>query len=181
MEYKVNKSVCERYDFRFDQWGWAKITIDERDGMFSAQSDYGTYAYSWPHHGRKSFKHFLIEIARDSHYFLKKVSSRTHFDYYKHLKKWKKAIIEARRAGECSTNEAREAWQFLEGLDDYSGSADAVMFRIYESSELQAVGGDEFWYTFDVDKDYPPDAINFVNIVMPALADVLQKEIGVQP
>ena len=78
MEYKVNKSVCERYDFRFDQWGWAKITIDERDGMFSAQSDYGTYAYSWPHHGRKSFKHFLIEIARDSHYFLKKVSSRTH-------------------------------------------------------------------------------------------------------
>ncbi|MFW9970258.1 MAG: hypothetical protein ACFFDF_08670 [Candidatus Odinarchaeota archaeon] len=83
MKYEIKKSMSERYDIRFGRCGWATITIDENGGLFNCQSDYGDYSYSWPRHGRKSFKHFLIEICKDKHYFLKKVANEDYFDYQK--------------------------------------------------------------------------------------------------
>jgi hypothetical protein len=79
-DYTFKKSTCERYDLRWKRSGWAIFTIDENGGLFNCQSDYGDYCYSWPNHGRKSFKHFILELAEDTHYFLKKVAKEDYFD-----------------------------------------------------------------------------------------------------
>lgn len=177
MDYTFKKSTCERYDIRWDKFGWATITIDENGGMFNAQSDYGSYAYSWPNHGRESFKHFILELARDASYFLGKVSRETYYDHAKSLEQWKKQIIEIRRDGECTREQARDAWEFLDELDDYCGNATAVQMRLYESSELSAICA-EPWCLFCTDMDYPPAARYFANEVMPMFAEILKNEIA---
>ncbi len=66
-ESEVKKSTCEKYDIYVPKVsGWAKITLCEEDGSVGIVSDYGNWGYLWSHHGRKSLKHFLIEI--NSHY-----------------------------------------------------------------------------------------------------------------
>ena len=60
-EPSVQKSVCERYDVRDGNHGWAIIMVDERGGVLQINSDFGNWSYNWPHHGRESFKHFLVE------------------------------------------------------------------------------------------------------------------------
>lgn len=50
-KYTFKSSTCERYDIKLtDKFGVAIITIDENSGLFNAQSDYGSYSYSWSNH-----------------------------------------------------------------------------------------------------------------------------------
>lgn len=177
-EYTFKKSACERYDLRWKHGGWATFTIDENGGLFNCQSDFGSYNYEWPNHGRKSFKHFLIEITRSTDYLLGKVSTKNHFDYGKALDKWKSEIIKLRRARECTEEDARSAWEFIEGLDEYSGSPQIIQKEIYESEVLNRIQ-DEPWYMFDVELDYSPQALIFANKVMPMFAEILRREIDV--
>lgn len=176
-EYKFKKSTCERYDMNWGDGGWATITIDENGGVFNCQSDYGNYSYSWPNHGRETFKHFLIEISTSPDYLLGKVAERDWFNFDESLEKWKKEIINIRKSNECTRDEARDAWEFLYTLDDYSRSSDVVEKEIYESSEISAICPDEPYYVFDVDKDYSPQALAFANEIMTMFADILKKEI----
>ncbi|SHN86473.1 MULTISPECIES: hypothetical protein [Desulfitobacterium] len=179
-EYSFKKSTSERYDIRWGKYGWAVITIDENGGMFNAQSDYGNYAYSWPNHGRKSFKHFIsLDLAKDPTYFLGKVSRETHFDYERTIKKWKREIIQIRRNKECTKEQAGEAWDFITYLDDYSGSSHAIQMKVYESHELSAIC-EEPNYVFGVELDYPPDAKNFAKEVLPIFAEIIRQEIGIK-
>lgn len=173
----MKKSTCERYDIRWDQWGWAIITIDENGGVFNAQSDYGSYAYSWPNHGRKSFKHFILELARDKSYFLGKVAKQTYFNYEKHLGEWKRKIIEMRRDRDCTKENARDAWEVITGLDDYSSSHQLIEKELYESDIINELSFGEPWYVFETDLDYSPQALAFAQEVMPMFAEILKKEI----
>ena len=176
-DYTFKKSTCERYDLRWEHGGWATFTIDENGGLFNCQSDYGSYNYEWPKHGRKSFKHFLIEITRGSDYLLGKVANKDHFDFQKAVEQWKSEIIKLRRGMECTEEQARRAWDFVEGLEEYSGSPQIIQKEIYESESLSAIQ-DEPWYTFEADLDYSPQALFFGNEIMPMFADLLKKEIG---
>ena len=176
-EYSFRKSTCERYDIHWDRSGWAIITIDETGGMFNAQSDYGNYSYSWPHHGRKSFKHYIIlDLVKDPEYFLGKVSSETHFDFEQNLQSWKQTIIESRKKGSCSKEGARTAWNFVTGLEDYSGSYQAIQMLFLETKDLAEIS-DEPWYTFEISLDYPPMAKKFAKEVLPMFAEIINKEI----
>ncbi len=172
----VTKSTCERYDLKFEGYGWATFTIDENGGLFSCMSDYGDYSYSWPRHGRKSFKHFILELARDPYYFLGKVSMRTYFDYDKAANKWKREIIERRRAYNCSREEAREAWNFIEELDG-TMSCDYVQSQLIDSGCIRKIWP-EPWDEMDFDKDYPPATVIFAEKIMPVFAEVLKQELG---
>jgi len=180
-EYTVKKSVCERYDLRF-RHEWAFFTIDENSGLFSCSSSYGVYAYNWPNHGRKTFKHFLIEIARSPDYLLRKVSDDKYFDFDKCLRNWKKEIIKLRKNISWSNEfllkeDARELWDFIEDLD--SGmSCDYIQRQLYDHEIINKICGSEPWYMFETDKTYPPDAVIFANEVMPMFADFLKKEIA---
>jgi hypothetical protein len=183
--YTFKKSTCERYDIRFGRWGWAIFTIDENGGLFNCQSDYGDYSYSWPNHGRKTFKHFIIEIAKDGHYLLNKVAEKDFFDFDEHLKQWKKTLIEMRRerhsCDEYTKENIREAWDFLCGLGCvYSNSTDLLINEMMYSDELKELGISEPWETFDVNRDYSPQANAFAKEIMPMFADILKKELGIE-
>jgi hypothetical protein len=169
------KSTCERYDLKFNNgWGWAIFTIDENKGMFNCQSDYGTYNYLWPNHGRKSFKHFILELAADPSYFLGKVSERNYFDNESNLKCWEQTIIEDRKKGDLTKNQAADIWEIIHNLD-LTTSPELVQERLYGFPEIYVIYK-EPWYTFPVDKDYPPNAVVFAKEIMPAFAEILTKE-----
>lgn len=179
-KYRFEKSTCEKYTIRWDNGGWAIFTIDEK-GLFNCQSDYGDYQYMWPNHGRKSFKHFILELAEDSSYLLNKVSKKDYFNYEKSLKSWEAKIIELRRGNDCIKEQAREAWDFLHDLDDYSSDERLIQEKIYESEEIKAICPDEPWYTFETIMEYSLDAIYFAEKIMPMFAEILKEEIENHP
>lgn len=173
--YTFKKSTCERYDIRLkDGWGWAIVTIDENGGLFNAQSDYGNYSYSWPHHGRKSFKHFILELVEDKSYFLGKVADDNY--YYQDATEidFKKEVLRARKEYELDENEARELWNEIIGFD-YS-SKEGLENEIY-SSDIVAKYYPEPWYGFSVRKGFSPGAHTFAEKIMPILGEIIQKEI----
>lgn len=175
-DYTFKKSTCERYDLRWGQYGWAIFTIDEKLGLFNCQSDHGDYSYMWPNHGRKSFKHFILELAKDTHYLLKKVSKPDTFDFQKALVRWKREIIRVRRDRECTKEQARDAWEAIDSLEDYSGSPDVLLYQICDSRAINEIW-DEPWYVFEIDREYSPQALAFAHEVMPMFANILSKEI----
>lgn len=177
-EFTFTKTTCERYDLRWGKCGWATFTIDENGGLFNCQSDYGDYNYAWPRHGRKSFKHYIIQdLVRDPDYFLGKVAKEDYFDSQKAEKAWKAKIIELRKDGECTKEQAREAWDYLVHELDDSLSLDYLQSEVYGNSAITAIS-EEPWYDFDIELSYSRQAVNFAHKVMPMFAEILKKEIG---
>ncbi len=179
-DVKVQKSTCERYDLRWDRFGWATFAIDEAGGIFNCQSDHGNYNHHWPHHGRKTFKHFLIELARDPQYLMEKVSEKTYFNFDANLGEWKRTVLQMRKDKELTKEQAKDVWDFLrDELGDYSRSPEIIQKEIYEHWPFNAIIN-EPWYCFEVNLDYPPEAHIFAKEVMPMFADVLKKELGAE-
>ncbi|MBU2701132.1 hypothetical protein Ga0466249_002246 [Sporomusaceae bacterium BoRhaA] len=174
-DYQFKKSTCERYDIRFNRGEWAIFTIDENGGLFNCHSSYGDYAYSWPNHGRKTFKHFLIELERDYWYLLNKVSDKTYFNFDKTVAKWKKEIIEWRKECEITKQQARDAFDVINDLDE-GMSADYTYTKFIESDGISDLCPDA-WEVFDCVKEYPGEAMTFAKTIMPMFADILKKEI----
>lgn len=175
-EFTYTKSTSERYDIRPKSgYGWGIFIIDKNGGVFHCQSDYGDYSYRWPCHGRESLKHFLCEI--DTQYLLNKVASRDYFDRDKAFESWKKTIIKLRREGDCTKQQARAAWDYihseLEGCESYDVCCEKMWSRA-----IQDIAGPEWWYTFELEKDYSPQALAFAHKLWPMFIDVLKREIG---
>jgi len=174
-EYTCKKSTCERYDIRLKKgYGWATITIDENGGLFNAQSDYGSYSYSWPNHGRKSFKHFILELVRDKSYFLGKVADDKFYYQDKTEKAWKEEVIKARRERDLNEEEARELWDVIVDFD-YSSDT-SLQYQCYEN-ETVCKHFCEPWDVFDVVHGFSPEAHAFADIIMPILGEIIKKEI----
>lgn len=174
--YKFEKKTTERYDIRVD-YEWAIIMISEDGGVFSAHSSYGDYTYAWPHHGRESFKHFIMnELTRDTSYFLGKVSSETEFDEETSLKEWKETIIRDRRNQEISEEEARSVWDALIEITEECSSIDSVYNALYSNSDISEMGYASY-EDFPIYTDFPAGAKIFASRFMPILGDILKKEI----
>lgn len=76
----VNKSVTEKYDFRFDKAGYAIVFLDEVSGLITMNTDWGNFSYGWPSPGRGTgtLKEFLASC--DTGYLLDKFCRRNWFD-----------------------------------------------------------------------------------------------------
>lgn len=173
-EYTCKKSTCEKYDIRFRRGEWAFITIDESTGLFQAHSSYGDYNYSWSCHGRKSFKHFILELADDPSYFLGKVSREDYFYADLTEESWKKQIIEDRREGYLNQEQARELWDIINKIE--FNSAEGCQRELYDNKivfELYC----EPWYHFEVIVGHSPDAKYFAKEIMSMFAEIIKKEI----
>lgn len=174
-QYNFNKSTCERYDIRLqDKYGWAIITIDKNGGIFNAQSDYGDYSYRWPYHGRKSFKHFILELVRDKSYFLGKVANDKYYYSDETEKAWKEKILRARREGDLNQDEARELWEEVTGFDFYT-SAEHIQYQCYESEIVSKYYYDD---AFDIVQGFSPQAHAFADIIMPIFGEIIKNEIS---
>lgn len=167
----VTKGTSERYLLRFEPNGWANIVIDDR-GFFDCQSDWGDYCHVWAHHGRSSFKAFLMEL--DASYFLLKTSKRDTFYYEESVKEHKQAVLRARKDGNIMKGEARE---FYDLHFEYSQSADLFAKEIVDNHQLfEKIYGDYDW--LPVKKDYSPQALHFAKEVLPLFQEVLRKELA---
>ena len=167
----VTRSTCERYDIRLDGLGWAIITIDERSGLFSAVSDFGNYGYTWPCHGRQTFKHFLVEI--DTDYLKNKLGHRDYFLHDATEKAWRKEVLESRRRGEIDKATAWGAWDAINHME--FASAEQAYHDLCDSEDLGKVFTDPCCITLE--KDFSPDLRMFVERIWPAFTAALRKEL----
>jgi hypothetical protein len=150
-------------------FGWGIFLLDST-GMFAAVTDYGNYASRWTHTGRDDFREFVIrDLAKSPGYLLGKVAKRVH-DGEATLNGVKEYILECRRDGEWSKEEAREEWDLLaecDGLDSIPACT-----RWYDSTKISDPG--EF-----MSESYDTDAWAFAKVLMPRLAEVLKQELEI--
>lgn len=100
--------------------GWASCTVSDATGEVSIQSDWGNGAYRWytgSGLGAPSLTHFLAQCHDDSDYLARKILGRDgmeRFDPDATTQSLFRGIIAARRNGDISREQAREAWDALE-------------------------------------------------------------------
>ena len=173
-EFTFTKNKIEKYDIRWGRGEWAVFSIDEKIGMIQCMSSYGNWSYAWPNHGRKTFKHFILELERDYDYLLRKVSDPV-FDFDKSIAYWKRHIIELRRAGSCTRKAARDAFDVIDDLEhDDAGYCAAVL---NESSAIHEAYPD-FWELLGGVKEYPDNAIVFAKTIWPMLCKIIRDELS---
>jgi hypothetical protein len=196
-DYKLTKSVMERYDIRLqgeDRWrcAWATISISD-DGVFNAQTDCGNFNYYWGSPG-KSFKEFLSDIcSKDTHYLYRKIARREregNIDVDKTIINMKKRVIESRRESglrwlckdDLTQEEARELWDALDCIqsnhDEITSDAFSSLFY-YElpSEERSKVFSDEWWYDDILVTTSDRGAKAFCEVVSPVFAEILKSEL----
>lgn len=147
--------------------GWAVILMDS-SGVFSAVSDYGDYAHYWNHHGCKDFREFFLGSSRD--YMLRKLHPKKEYDSETTLDVVLSTIIEERRAGTLTKEEARDTWHEVR-VHHNDLESEFNFFSWVES-------GPAITESWELYRDrFPVDAQAFVDNVMPRLAAVLKAEL----
>jgi hypothetical protein len=175
------KSTCERYDLRHRPEGsrcneWGIFFVSEAGGVLSILSDYGNWSYAWPHHGRTSFKHFLVELGRDTDYLIGKLSgAKTVFNADKSKQLIFEIIRERRRDGALTKEKAREAYDELESVAaDCSGSEDLFLERLMTTIP--------WLYEYCCDgltvREHDSGIVSFVKRVWPLFVAEIQKELA---
>jgi hypothetical protein len=162
--------ILRRYSFKVDDRGWdsAHVVIGS-DGYFSSVSAFGNYSHGWWHHGRGDFREFLIGLADDPGYVYRKLhSGNDRYDEDATLKAVKQYIVECRRDGSFTREQARAEWDLLE---EHERLENEIAFHDWQrATDI----GDawEFWHTAP-----EPNCWAFCTRVMPKLAEVLRAEL----
>jgi hypothetical protein len=146
--------------------GWAKITISE-NGMFSAVSDWGNYAFLWTHTGYKDVREFFLSAERDWQYFANKLRPEKILNEEASFKQVREEILRQRRTKDLTTKQARDAWDALSYYDTWTA--------YLESSECTQAF-DEAW-SYSV-YNLHPDVVGFCKRVLPRLAERLAAELS---
>jgi hypothetical protein len=195
-EYSVSKSTMERYNIRLkggNHWkcAWAIVSISA-DGVFSAQTDCGDFAYRWSSFG-DCFKTFLIEIcSKDTSYLYRKISDPERegkIDMEKTIENMKRRVLQKRRedgnrkpclSDELLPEEARELWDALELVDHGEVSNDAfasIFYHELPSAGRRKVFSDEIWYEDVLVTTPDRRAKAFCEVVAPLFAEILKCEL----
>ena len=179
-EFTCKKSTVEKYDIRWNRGEWAIFTIDNSCGGMTCHSSFGDWNYSWPKHGRESFKHFIIELEKDWQYLLRKVAEPV-FDFDESIKRWKEKIIDYRRDGSIDKEAARECWQVISDCESDGVEEEWYCYcKVAENSTIR----EHFlnaWETFGGVKTFPPAAMTFGKVICPMLCKILREELEQQP
>lgn len=109
-----------RYDVRCEEGRWLGTFLVTHDGLVCCNTDYGDYSYWWHAFGDDIIE-FLLQI--NTGYLLGKVSPRDEYDGEETEKEIKRLIIQARRDGSLSQEDAREEWDLLGDLERSEGFA----------------------------------------------------------
>lgn len=176
---RVEKSTTiERYNLYFKPYGYAYITIDPKDGFFSAVTDWGDYSYIWSSPG-ENFKRFLTRL--DSGYLLGKFrGGGDYFDQEYVVKGLKREICRARKDSVIDKDEAREAYTIISEEEDWD-SSNAFWLRIHREFEDHDLN---FAKIFGEDPEglpsgrgYHPRDTWFVEKIFPLFQKILKEEI----
>ena len=195
MTTTITQSTCTRYDLRHKRasssWTeWAIILLDERSGLLSIHSEYGSWAHCWPDHGRNSLRHLLVDIGDNADYLLGKLcrGGKVHFNVDATANRVKEIIETAVREEGClgyHSNDSelvtREvADEMLDELanivDEWGYSEGAFGCKLLDSNVL--------WWTCDyvtdglLVREYDPQCREFLERLWPLFVDHLRQEIG---
>jgi hypothetical protein len=152
--------------------GWAEVALCS-SGMFASVSDYGNYAYAWRSTGEKDFRAWIANLAEDPAYVMGKLNGgrKQVFNGAATCIKIKRHIIEQRRRGSYTKDEARDEWDLLgEHEDLYS---EYNFSRWYDDTKI----GDAAEFAV---YEYPGDLRAFCEKVMPRLATVIRAELAAE-
>jgi hypothetical protein len=72
---------------RKDNGAWLAQVVITSDGMFSAVSDYGNFAFSWRSIGDRTFEDFLIGLGED-YFESKMINSMAYMMLHKKIDMW---------------------------------------------------------------------------------------------
>lgn len=130
-----------------DPRGWVNVSI---------LSDYGSFGYCWSHIGGRPWQKFLREVGFD--YAMQKMMGdrfKVPMDLHSAGNKVREIVIDGRRNGSMSKDDARALWDaldycddqasFLRDLDEHSSGAmyrNELFYSNWEEANPQAVG---FW------------------------------------
>lgn len=157
-----------RYDVHGEREQWLATVFLGAEGIFSTVSDYGNYGYWWTAIGGDGdIRRFLLNSERDPGYFRCKFDSSTEYDGAATERWIRKHIIDQRRRGALTKERAREEWEIAGyALSDFRDWVDATEMDIYP--------GDFYC-------DRPnPQAVAFVEKVMPRLCEMLRAEMAAE-
>ncbi|EGO63584.1 hypothetical protein [Acetonema longum] len=147
--------------------GWGTFILDST-GFFAAVTDFGNFAYRWTHHGRKDFREFIIELARDPYYLLGKVRpSGEVYNGEKTLKSIWEHIREYRRCGWYTKEFAREEFNLIRECDDLDAEHD--FYDWVRQTNIQ----DAYEHHQTA---YRIDDLCFADGLMPRLAEAIKAE-----
>jgi hypothetical protein len=165
------------YQFSRTGPGWARIFITDK-GQFIAASDYGGFEHWWGSVGGDPERSYLIrtlafiaDVEKDPGYFIRKLcyGKKDLYDGDQTLKEIKKHIIEYRRDGSYTKDEARDLWN---EFDYYDIEGEEYDFNRWVDLGLI----DEAW-EFRCQKP-DPDTVAFVERVMVKwLAPLIRKQV----
>ncbi|MGK3995025.1 hypothetical protein [Sorangium sp. So ce1024] len=160
-----------RYYLRGPDLGWAEILLTS-SGMFAATSDYGHYAHPWRSFGERDFREFVASLSGSWNYVAGKLSRRSEYQGPETLARLKRHIVDARRFGGLTSEDAREIW---DELSEYNIDDDVFGFShwLRESDGASKIG-DAFEFAV---YDYPSDVKAFCRKILPRLAEVLRAEL----
>ena len=154
-----------------DPWsgGWATIVVGS-DGFFAAVSDRGNYAYRWAYHGRNDFREFLLDVETHPDSFIAKLSPEGDWPYNPEatLRAVKEYIIELRKEGHWSREQARQEWDLLCEHSDLD--SEMTFWDWCRETDMCDV------YEFEV-RSPNNDIVQFVKTIMPRLAVLLRKDL----
>jgi hypothetical protein len=165
-----DKSILHRYSLihRPDPnspWrSWAEAVIGA-DGFFAVVSDYGSWAHGWWHHGEKDARMFWLSMPREVDYFCSKIVKRDHFNTDGTIQFIKEQIIDRRRYGGFTAEEAREEWDWADDISDEESFNSWMCHTSFDAP-----------YEF-AKMEYPPDIREFASIFLPLLADAVRVEL----
>lgn len=167
----VYTGCCERYNICLDGMGWAIIAIAESGGVFMTVGDFGNYGYTWPCHGRPTFKHFLVEI--DRNYLCGKLGRRDYFLPKETKREWRREVLTCRRRLGISKETARQAWDAIEAME--FTNPDEIYRDWEQTPALKKVFEDPC--CMPCVKDFEPALRMFADRIWPVFVETLRAEL----
>lgn len=165
-----NKHYCYQYRGEEKSGFYWSIMFLTDSGVMSIVGDTGEYGYSSFY--TDDIRSFVLSLDPEDDYYLptKLAKGRkTEFNGRQTLKEAKFHILEYRKIGEFSKEEAREAW---DGLPEYYEPKEEWIDYL---SGYQNIYGHE-WYEF-LQYDWDPMLISFCRNSLPGLQELIRKEL----
>lgn len=131
-----------------DRFGWCDLRFDDRRGFVSIASDFGHWTYHWmPQHRHDSLGHFLGRIDRGYAGGKFLGAGLGELDREATVKKICRHILEMRREGALTREQARDEWE-LTGVAEESLERWYYETSISDAYELAAYRESPAWAGF---------------------------------
>lgn len=158
-----------QYRLRTPTGTWLADVVMRSDGYFSTVSACGNFAYRWGSPGME-FRAFVAALTEDASYVCSKLGRATWWDASATMKGIREYILESRRKGGWTKEQAAEEWRTLGDGDELDS---------HEFSDWLGRTQIDDAYEFAT-RDYEPQLRAFCREVMPLLATAIREQLAAE-